>query len=317
MSEDAIADNEAEYRAWTLDQVTKSEFFHQKLHEWGLITVAEEIECIQGETLTWDRNTLGITELAWDKIIHRGIKPILVFAHPIVLGSIARSVSYYRMLAMVSQKSMTRIGLSVNRYETATSVPDTDAARELCRHLNGVVSRLVELDEKINAREFDLWRGMAAGTQAQGSWGNIKGDRPEIVIKGLLQRRLRESGLVRKESSRGSTLELIDGRIVRLSAEPDVGIYQDERITAAIEIKGGIDAAGVLERIGAAVKSLGRAREENPEATTILILQGVSITETALKDLDIHRETIHHWITVEDIVESEASRRQLFALLGI
>ncbi len=317
MSEDAIADKEAEYRAWTLDQVTKSEFFHQKLHEWGLITVAEEIECIQGETLTWDRNTLGITELAWDKIIHRGIKPILVFAHPSVLGSVARSVSYYRMLAMVSQKSMIRINLPVNRYEARGSLPSAGIAKQLCKHLNSVVSRLVELDEKIDAREFDLWRGMAAGTQAQGSWGNIKGDRPEIVIKGLLQRRLRERGLVRKESGRGATLELRDGRIVRLSAEPDVGIYQDERITAAIEIKGGIDAAGVLERIGAAVKSLGRAREENPEATTILILQGVSITETALKDLDIHRETIHHWLTVEDIVDSEARRRQLFALLDI
>ena len=148
MSEESSPDNEANYRAWTLDQVTKSEFFHQKLHEWGLITIAEEIECIQGETLRWDHNTLGITESAWSKIIHRGIKPILVFAHPTVLGSVARSFSYYRMLAMVSQKSMIRIRLPINRYETGVSVPGEKIATELCKHLNGVISRLIEFDEK-------------------------------------------------------------------------------------------------------------------------------------------------------------------------
>jgi hypothetical protein len=25
-------------KAWSLDQLSKSEFFHQKLHEWGLLT---------------------------------------------------------------------------------------------------------------------------------------------------------------------------------------------------------------------------------------------------------------------------------------
>jgi hypothetical protein len=55
-------------------------------------------------------------------------------------------------------------------------------------------------------------------------------------------------------------------------------IYKEDKIQAAVEIKGGIDTAGVLERVGAAIKSLRRAKEENPQSTTILILQGVSIT---------------------------------------
>jgi hypothetical protein len=31
-----------DYKAWSLDQLTKSEFFHQKLHEWGLLAMARQ-----------------------------------------------------------------------------------------------------------------------------------------------------------------------------------------------------------------------------------------------------------------------------------
>lgn len=163
-------------KAWSLDQLTKSEFFHQKLHEWGLLTVSSEIEKTKGETLDWDLNLLGISKQAWDKVIHRGIKPVIVFTHPDVLKNISGSVGYYRMLSMVSQKSMNRVGLFATRYETGTDNPDEKAALVIANHLNQIISRLIEFDEKINAREFDLWRGMAAGSQAQGSWQNTKGN---------------------------------------------------------------------------------------------------------------------------------------------
>jgi hypothetical protein len=60
--------------AWLLDQLAKSEFFHQKLHEWGMLETAEQIEQIKGETLPWNLEELAISEKAWNKIIHRGIK---------------------------------------------------------------------------------------------------------------------------------------------------------------------------------------------------------------------------------------------------
>lgn len=90
--------------AWLLDQLSKSEFFHQKLHEWGMLETANLIEQIKGETLTWNFDDLGISTTAWNKVIHRGIKPVIVFAHPQILMNISRAVGYYRMLAMVSQK---------------------------------------------------------------------------------------------------------------------------------------------------------------------------------------------------------------------
>lgn len=71
-----------ELEAWSLDQLTKSEFFHQKLHEWGMLEVAYQVEKVRGETLDWDWDKLGISQKAWDKAIHRGIKPVIIFAHP-------------------------------------------------------------------------------------------------------------------------------------------------------------------------------------------------------------------------------------------
>ncbi len=110
---------------------------------------------------------------------------------------------------------------------------------------------------------------------------------------------------------------MVDGRVVIFASEPDVAIYQDNKILAAVEIKGGIDAAGTLERVGAAIKSLRRAREENPESVTILILQGVSMTDQARHDLTINRDAVNYWFTMEDFLENENQREEVFGLLDI
>lgn len=195
--------SDKEKESWTIDQITKSEFFHQKLHEWGLLEIAYELEGIKGEDLEWDLESLNITTKAWNRTIHRGIKPIRMFAHPEVLKQNPKRVGYYRMLAMVSQKSMERVGLSVNRYEEGQRHLDDNIASEISKHLNKIISILIEHDEKVDNREFDLWRGMAAGSQAQGSWQNTKGDRAEVVIKELIKRRVREKGLILEEMSHG------------------------------------------------------------------------------------------------------------------
>ncbi len=303
-------------RSWSIDQLAKSEFFHQKLHEWELMEIAQQIDKIKGENLNWDRNRLEISDKAWNKIIHRGVKPITVFAHPGVLMNVSRSTGYYRMLAMVSQKSMNQVGLSTTRYEKG-QLPEYGTAEIIVQRLNRIISKLVEADEKIDVREFDLWRGMAAGSQAQGSWQNTKGRKMEIVIQGIVRRRLRESGLITQDIDNETHIMLNDNRTVVFADEPDIGFYQDNTIVAAIEVKGGIDTAGVLERVGAAIKSLSRSKEENPESVTILILQEVSMTSQSVIDLQTNQKTVNYWFTVEDILGNEEKRNEIFALLGI
>ena len=304
---------------WIVDQVTKSQFFHQKLHEWELLEIAYELEDVKGEDLDWEEN-LNITFEAWNRVIHKGIKPVRVFAHPEVLKQNSKRVGYYRMLAMVSLKSMGNVGLSVGRYEGKRRDLDDDAALKISRHLNRIISILIEHDESIDIREFDLWRGMGAGSTAQGSWGSMKGDKAEVVIKDLIGRRVREKGLVLRETSRGKsrTLELNDGRILKLGTEPDIGVYKsDELIQIAIEIKGGIDTAAVLERFGATWKSLIRAKEENDSSITILMMQGVSLTSTARQAIENRKNIIDYFFKIEDLVSSDNARKRLFAIMKI
>jgi hypothetical protein len=171
------------HQAWGLDQLAKSDFFHQKLHEWKLIEVAKQIEELRGEQFIWNQALLGITETAWNKIIHRGIKPIVIFAHPEVLQNIKGATAYYRMLAMVSQKSMGQISGAVIAYDTGLKQPDRETAELLTSHFNRIISHLIETDEKIDLREFDIWRGLTAGSQAQSSWQNAKGEPVEALFR--------------------------------------------------------------------------------------------------------------------------------------
>jgi hypothetical protein len=163
-------DSKRDLKTWSLDHLTKGVFFHQQLYD--LITITTNIEETKDETLDWKLNSLGISNLAWNKIIHRGIKPVIVFSHPIVLKTIPGSIGYYRMLSMVSQKSMNRVGLSAVRYESGKTFPDDENAVAIARHLNQIISRMIKLDDQIDAQEFKLWRGMAAGSQVQCSWQN-------------------------------------------------------------------------------------------------------------------------------------------------
>ena len=304
------------HRTWLVDQLAKSEFFHQKLHEWELLEVAEQIDQIKGELLSWDKPSLEISQKAWDKIVHRSLKPVVVFAHPDILTTIARSTSYYRMLAMVSQKSMNQVGLSTVRYEQG-QLPKLEIAEAVTKHLNKIISQLIEADESLDAREFDLWRGMAAGSQAQGSWQNAKGRKMEIVVQGIVRRKLHESGLSEADAADDVQISLVDHRLVKFADEPDIAFYQDGVIVAAVEVKGGIDKAGVLERVGAAIKSLSRAKEENPASVTILLLPEVSLTPQAEADLLTNQSAVNYWFTVEEVLENEARRTELFQLLRI
>jgi len=129
--------------------------------------------------------------------------------------------------------------------------------------------------------------------------------------------RFRDRLLVKDESEDGTRIELSDERLVTFADEPDIAIYKNDLIQSAVEIKGGIDPASALERVGAAIKSLRRARKENPQSITILILQEMLVTERAKADLKMNKQAVKHWITVEEIIENESKREEIFSLLGI
>lgn len=304
---------DAYIEAWTFDQFAKSA--HRKLHEWKLLEITDQINQVRGETLNWDN--LNISEQAWNKVIHRGIKPVVVYAHPIVLQTVPGSAGYYRMLAMVSQKSMKQIGINLDSYEAGKLIPNEKTAISIAQHLNRIISALIEADMVIDAREFDLWRGMAAGSQAQGSWQNKKGVSAEVAIREVVLQRLQAQERVPVGETNAMRIDLRDGRVLVFADDPDLAIYEDNVPLVAVEIKGGIDPAGVLERIGAALKSLQRIRQENPNSVAVLILHDVSVTEQAKHDLERSTGTVTHLFSPKAILEDEPERDRFFRVLGI
>jgi len=312
--------NNKEADGWALDQITKSQFFHKKLHDWKLTEIAEQLEKVSGEKVNWTLGEVGISEMAWNKVIHRGIKPIMVFAHPDIIIENPRRISYYRLLSMVSQKSMSNVRLSITKYEGDNSRSiDKDHAKKICSHLNKIISLLVESDKKIDPKELILWRGMAAGSQAQGAWQNVKGDIAEVLIKTMVVQKLFEAGLVNEkiDPENESRIQISDGRLMVLSSEPDIGILQGDIIQIAVEIKGGIDTAGVLERFGATLKSLQRAKKENKNAITVLIMQSISLTKTAKEEIKKSGDIIDYFFTIEDLTDDVNQRTKFFEILKI
>lgn len=91
---------------------------------------------------------------------------------------------------MVSLKSMSNIKLSIERFETGSNRRPLGEheAKAVAHRLNELISRSIETDDQVDLREFDLWRGMAAGSTAQGSWQNKKGDVAEELVKGFIKR---------------------------------------------------------------------------------------------------------------------------------
>lgn len=226
------------------------------------------------------------------------------------------------MLAMVSQKSMNQVGLGTTRFEQTIRMPNSEMAVSIARRLNTIVSHFIESEAQVNQREFDIWRGMAAGSQAQGSWQNKKGDQTEVMIRLDLLSQLRTKGLIQVDddvniTSRVVEIQLTDGRTVRLGSEPDIKIYNDFRIHAAVEVKGGIDPAGVLERVGAAIKSLSRAKDESPGAITILVIPAISMSDQAQRDIESNKANVNYWFSVEEIMDDPERKRQYYSLLGL
>ncbi len=307
--------------SWALDQLLKGAFFHQKLHEWGLLEILEQIVDMghrEAASWSWPQQELAISPQAWNKVIHQGIEPVKVFAHPRVLTTVVGAVGYYRMLAMVSQKSMRNVGLPVESFELPQSrLPSEETALRLARHFNHLISRLVEEETyTLREEEFLLWRGMAAGAQAQGSWQNRKGAIAEEWVRQRLREHLQELGWQRQPHPRGEAWSK-GAKQVLFSSEPDIEVRQDDRLIGAVEIKGGIDKAGVLERLGAAVKSLRRAKDEDPASVTILVLTEASLTEQARRDLQMQRQVINRWYTLEQLLGEPSTWRSFLDQLRL
>jgi hypothetical protein len=283
----------------------RSTFFYRKLKEYRVLHFASMIEQlfpVEG-LYNWDkREQWGIGEDAFRYIQkHSDLKLIQVFCHPKLLQEYPALLAYYRNVAVLSQKSVRYlVGIDVKRYEANSNSDNRLALGEqqaimLARLFNQHITLIVDSSiQSFTAQELHGLLLTSAGTQIDGSWRNAIGEEAEKVVHSLLLKEAVERNLLRAliprpgvglEEYDPEQLEALQGNIshyrgvllsnqtsILFSSEPDVRLVGKYGNTlAVIEIKGGTDPAGALERYGAAKKSFEEALRTSSRSETILL----------------------------------------------
>ena len=224
---------------------------------------------------------LMISEQAWRHVETSGIDPKLVFAHPELLRKYPTVSQYYRGLALLPRKRVTDITGSVDSWEDGTRktpIPE-HRSRNVARLYNAVISSIIE-----GASNWTLENGYrniiaTMGIGLDGTFRNIIGRDAEDLIRNRIKSWLGSRQLIVEHNDEETEFRLPNEYSMRYGSEPDVLFQQEQsgiqQIVATIEIKGGKDPAGALERLGAMQKSF----EETPPGCVNMLVAGVITPE--------------------------------------
>ena len=216
---------------------------------------------------------LMISRSAWEHVTGSGIEPRQVFAHPELLQKHPEASLYYRGLALLPQKRMRAAGApDVKNWESRSLArPVTrESAMAVCRLYNSVISSIIE-----GTAEWTMENGYRnimsnVGITLDGMFRNIIGQDAEQLIKTKIEDWLREQGLI--EERKGQDAFVLSSNVTMIyGSEPDILFVRAERHAATIEIKGGKDPAGALERLGAMQKSF----DATPAGCQNILIAGV------------------------------------------
>lgn len=240
----------------------------EKLRDW--------IENFPSELDFEPLNHLMISEKAWEHVKALSVKPQLVFTHPILLQQYPRVSKYYRGISLLSQKQVQQLAVSVSDWEKserAISITD-EKALKVVRLYNSIVSSIIEghtgwtLDNG--------YRNIIAtmGISLDGTFRNKIGQMAEEAIKSKIREWLEARNLVLSEVS-PTQFELDNEITMRFGSEPDIEFTRKDSAIVTIEVKGGKDRAGALERLGAMQKSFS----ETPPGCVNFVIAGVVTPE--------------------------------------
>ena len=236
---------------------------------------------------------LMISQGAWEHVRESGLDPKTVFAHPEILKEHPRLSEYYRGIALLPRKRVSDIAVSVVSWETEDSKVRVteDQGKSVSRLYNAVISSIIE-----GATNWTLengYRNIIAnmGIGLDGTFRNIIGQDAEKLIRTRIANWLDKHGLIVEVNDDKTHFKLAKGYSMRYGSEPDILFRHDrngiEQTVATIEIKGGKDPAGALERLGAMRKSF----EATPPGCVNILIAGVVTSEmsTRLEQMGVNK----------------------------
>ncbi len=326
----------------------RSTFFLRKIREYNTSKVISLLKSIvpMAKSYNWDeRATWGIKEESFEYINHSDIAPIEVFCHPRIIREFPLLIAYYRNVAALSQKSISYLAnINVKKYELEdkeTSRPvsvSTEIALKLTYLFNWHISLVIESSvESFNKTDLNAMYLTSTGAQIDGSWRNAIGEEAErvfqrLLVKEAIDRKILdafinyETKIEKFESSKVKEqienihnyrgIMLSNQTSILFSSEPDISLIGKDGISrCVIEVKGGADPAGALERYGASKKSFEESLRENPRVKTVLVASCITpeVNNRIKKD-----KTIHHYFNLTEIIGNETARsKALFLLFDI
>ena len=224
---------------------------------------------------------LMISGQAWKFVAASGIEPKMVFAHPLILREHPRTSQYYRGIALLPQKRVADIAVTVSSWEDGSrkSPITEEQSTSVARLYNAVISSIIE--GTTNWTLENGYRNIIAnmGIGLDGTFRNIIGRDAEDLVKTRIRNWLDSQQMILGQSADAKEFRLPNGYLMRFGSEPDILFRQvigdDVRVLATIEIKGGKDPAGALERLGAMQKSF----EATPPGCVNFLVAGVVTPE--------------------------------------
>lgn len=235
------------------------------------LKAAKEIQKFKS-SLEWNPiSDLMIDEDVWQYAVEKkGFEPKLVFCHPDVLLNSPITSLYYRGLCGLSMKTARNYFGAIENLESGNPRGRIDRSKavKMAATYNTFICSIIK-----NSTDWTLENGYRTiiatiGITLDGQMRNRIGDIAEERIKTLILEWLFDNNLVKEPKSKKEihqqlpkSCELIKDYRMYFSSEPDISFYQNDELLAVIEIKGGTDAAGALERYGAATKSFQHSLE--------------------------------------------------------
>ena len=234
------------------------------------------IESYAGELRFEPLEQFGISQTAWDHIAHLQVPPRLVFAHPDLLRDLPLTSLYYRGISLLSQKQVGQLAASVASWENDSlkRPVQTQASSKVAKLYNQVISSIIQRSGGWTLE--DGYRNIVAtmAITLDGAYRTRIGQEAEQLVKPRIAEWVGNNGLVVNEPSDG-VFELIEDVLMTFGAEPDIKFEKNGSLLATVEIKGGKDPAGALERLGAMRKSFA----ETPPGCANFLVAGVITRE--------------------------------------
>ncbi|MBC6442897.1 MAG: XcyI family restriction endonuclease [Rhodobacteraceae bacterium] len=223
-----------------------------------------------------------ISQSAWNHVQSLDIVPKIVFAHPEIISAYPTTSLYYRGMSLLSRKRVQQMaGTSVAPWEDGRQkkpVEPEKAGKVACLY-NCMISSIIE-----GSSDWTLdngYRNILAtmGIMYDGMFRNRIGKIVETAIKDRIVSWVKAKGIVSEDAPDIGSYRFRDGTIMNFGAEPDIEFVRDDQTIATIEIKGGRDPAGALERLGAMRKSF----EETPKGCINFLVAGVITPEMRVR----------------------------------